>query len=218
MDDLQEAKKILKMLVKTQAKAERQRVKDRADDKRRQAIVDKERAELREQIEETSEQIKETSEQIKRTDVYVGHMNNRFGDIAEAMLVGDVTETLGTIDNLHLKSSHFNVKSLEEGGRVECKIDALLIGQDSIVVMEAKSTLTTGKVKRFVKDRLNRFTKLFPDFANKKVYGAVGYLKAEDKAVKLAIKEGLLVVRSSLQSKEIVNPENFQPKDYNPNH
>lgn len=81
MDDLQQAKKFLKMVAKSQTKAERQRIKDRAEDKRRQAIVDKERAELREQI-------KETSEQLKRTDVYVGHMNNRFGDLAEAMLVG----------------------------------------------------------------------------------------------------------------------------------
>ena len=44
MDDLQQAKKFLKMVAKSQTKAERQRIKDRAEDKRRQAIVDKERA------------------------------------------------------------------------------------------------------------------------------------------------------------------------------
>ena len=225
MDDLQEAKKILKMVARAQAKAEHQRAKDRAEDKRqrakdraedkrqrakdraedkhRQAIADKERAELR--------------ERSKRADVLIGHLNNRFGDIAEAMLVGDVAETLQTIDNLQLESSHFNVKRLN-GKAVECEIDALLVGQDSIVVMEAKSTLTTNKVKKFISDRLNRFTELFPDFDNRKIYGAVGYLKAEDGAVKSAIKEGLLVVRSSLQAKEIINSADFKLKDYNPHH
>ena len=221
MDDLQEAKKFLKIVARSQANAERQRVKDRADDKRqrakdraenkrKQAIADKERAELRRRS-------KQTDEQLKRTEVLVGRLSNRFGDIAESMLVGDVAETLQTIDSLELKSSHFNVKS-HNGNAVECEIDALLVGQDSIVVMEAKSTLTTDKIERFVKDRLNQFTELFPDFANKNVYGAVGYLKAEDSAVKLAIKEGLLVVRSSLQTKEIINPADFKPKNYNPRH
>ena len=172
---------------------------------RKQAIADKERAELRRQS-------KLTDEQLKRTEALVGHLSNRFGDIAESMLVGDVAETLQTIDSIELKSSHFNVKS-HNGNAVECEIDALLVGQDSIVVMEAKSTLSTSKIERFVKDRLNRFTELFPDFANKNVYGAVGYLKAEDNAVKLAIKEGLLVVRSSFQAKEIINPADFKPKN-----
>ena len=231
MDDLQQAKKFLKKVAESRAKAERQRIKDRAEakrqraeDKRRQAIVDKERAELRKQIKETDRQIKETdkqvkktSEQLKRTDVYVGHMNNRFGDLAEAMLVGDVSETLKTIDNLHLESSHLNVKRLKDD-RVECEIDALLIGQDSIVVMEAKSKLTTDKIGRFIDVKLNRFTELFPDFANKNIYGAVGYLKAEEGAVESAIAEGLLVVRSTFQAKEILNPGDFQPKDYNPRH
>ena len=239
MDDLQVAKKFLKIVAKSQANAERQRAKDRADDKRqrvkdraedkrqraedraddkrKQAIADKERAELRRQSKLTDEQLKRTDEQLKRTEVLVGHLSNRFGDIAEAMLVGDVAETLQTINSLQLKSTHFNVKRTN-GNTVECEIDALLVGQDSIVVMEAKSTLTTSKIEKFIDSRLNRFTELFPDFANKKIYGAVGYLKADDDAVKSAIKEGLLVVRSSLQAKEIINSEDFKPKDYNPHH
>ena len=257
MDDLQIAKKFLKIVAKSQANAERQRTKDRADDKRqraknraddkrqrakdraddkrqraknraddkrKQAIADKERAELRKQskqtdkqLKQTDKQLKQTGEQLKRTEVLVGHLSNRFGDIAEAMLVGDVAETLQTINSLQLKSTHFNVKRTN-GNTIECEIDALLVGQDSIVVMEAKSTLTTSKIEKFIDSRLNRFTELFPDFANKKIYGAVGYLKAEDNAIKLAIKEGLLVVRSSLQVKEIINPADFKPKNYNPHY
>lgn len=221
MDDLQEAKRFLKIVAKSQAKAERQRAKDRADNKRQWAENKrqraKERADNKRQRAEDKRQHAELRERFKRTDILIGHLNNRFGDIAEAMLVGDVAETLETIDNLQLEHSFYSAKTIN-GNAVVCEIDALLVGQDSVVVMEAKSKLTTSKVKRFVKNRLNRFTKLFPDFANKKVYGAVGYLKAEDEAVKSAIKEGLLVVRSSLQSKEIINPKNFKPKNYNPRH
>ena len=225
MDDLQEAKRYLKIVAKSQAKAERQRAKerrqrakDRAEDKRKQAVADKERAELRKQSKLTDEQLRRTDEQLRRTEVLVGHLSNRFGDIAEAMLVGDVAETLQTIGNLRLEHSFFSAKNLNGDNTVECEIDALLVGRDSIVVMEAKSMLTTSKIKKFINSRLKKFTELFPDFANKNVYGAVGYLKAEDDAVKLAIKEGLLVVRSTLQAKEVINSEDFKPRDYNPHH
>ena len=42
---------------------------------------------------------------IKRSDVLIGRMDNRFGNLAEAMLVGDVVETLKTVDNLDLNYS-----------------------------------------------------------------------------------------------------------------
>ena len=57
-----------------------------------------------------------------------------------------------------------------------------------------------------------------PFFADKKIYGAVGYLKAVENAVEFAMNEGLLVVRSTLQAKEVLNPKEFQPKDYNLRH
>lgn len=206
MDDLQKTKKYLKMVVKSQAKAER-----------RQAIAAKERAELREQFKRTDEQFKRTDEQMKRTDIFVGHLSNKFGDLAEAMLVGDVSETLKKIDNLHLQSTHFNSQSFKDD-RPECEVDALLVGRDSVVVMEAKSNLTIDKIGRFVDNVLKQFVERFPDLAGKNIYGAVGYLKAEEGAVKRAINEGLLVVRSTIQTKEIINPDDFQPKNYNPRH
>ena len=205
--------------------ADRQRAKDKkiADEQRAQdkAEADKRAAEYeRQRAQDKAEADKERAElraQIKRSDILIGRMDNRFGDIAESMLVGDVVETLKTIDNLHLEHGFFSAQNLN-GRAIECEIDALLVGQESIVVMEAKSTLTVNKVEKFIDSRLNQFTELFPYFADKKIYGAVGYLKTVGNAVQFAMNEGLLVVRSTLQAKEVVNPKEFQPKDYNPKH
>lgn len=209
MDRLDKIEQILKSLAESNVEADKRAVeadKRAAEADKRAAKADKERAELR--------------AQLKRTDILVGRMDNRFGHLAESMLVGDVAETLKTIDDLRLEHSFYNAQSRNgnNDNRVECEIDALLVGQNSIVVMEAKSTLTTDKIEKFIETRLNRFTKLFPIFSDKKIYGAVGYLKAVENAVEFAMNEGLLVVRSTLQAKEILNPKSFQLKDYNPNH
>ena len=206
---------------KDKAIADEQRAKDKAEfDRQRardKAIADKRTAEEDKRTAKANEERAELRAMIKRNDILIGHMENRFGDLAESMLVGDVVETLKTIDNLELNYRFFNVEHIN-GGRVECEIDALLVGQDSIVVMEAKSTLTINKIERFIESRLNRFTELFPYFADKKIYGAVGYLKTAGEAVQFAMNEGLLVVRSTLQAKEVLNPKEFQLKDYNPKH
>ena len=206
MDRLDKIEQILKSLIESNAESKAEADERSAEADKRATKADKERAELR--------------AQLKRTDILVGRMDNRFGDLAESMLVGDVAETLKTIDNLRLEHSFYNAQSRNgnDSNRVECEIDALLVGQNSIVVMEAKSTLTTDKIEKFIETRLNRFTELFPIFADKKIYGAVGYLKAVENAVEFAMNEGLLVVRSTLQTKEILNSKTFQPKDYNPNH
>ena len=199
---------------KRAAEYERQRAQDKAEADKRAAEYERQRAQ------DKAEADKERAElraQIKRSDILIGRMDNRFGDIAESMLVGDVVETLKTIDNLHLEHGFFSAQNLN-GRAIECEIDALLVGQESIVVMEAKSTLTVNKVEKFIDSRLNQFTELFPYFADKKIYGAVGYLKTVGNAVQFAMNEGLLVVRSTLQAKEVVNPKEFQPKDYNPKH
>ena len=239
MDRLDKIEQILKSVAESHAEADRQRAKDKADadeqrakdkadaDEQRakdKAIADKRAAEADKRAAEADKRTAKANEEraelramIKRNDILIGRMDNRFGDLAESMLVGDVVETLKTIDNLELNYSFFNVEH-SNGGRVECEIDAILVGQDSVVVMEAKSKLTVNKIEKFIDSRLNRFTEMFPYFADKKIYGAVGYLKAVENAVEFAMNEGLLVVRSTLQAKEVLNPKEFQPKDYNPKH
>ena len=203
MDGLGKIQETLRLLAESHAEADRQRAEDKAIADKRAAKAEEEWAEIR--------------ALQKMNDIRFGHIDNLLGNLAESMLVGDVAETLKTIDNLQLEHSFYNAQS-HNGKGIECEIDALLVGQDSIVVMEAKSTLTTDKIKKFIDNRLNLFTKLFPVFADKKIYGAVGYLKTVENAVDFAIGEGLLVVRSTLQAKEIINPKTFQPRDYNPNH
>ena len=202
---------------KDKAIADEQRAKDKAIADKRAAEADKRAAEEEKRTAKANEERAELRAMIKRSDILIGRMDNRFGNLAESMLVGDVVETLKTIDNLQLEHSFFSAQNLN-GSATECEIDALLVGQDSIVVMEAKSKLTVSKIEKFIDTRLNRFTELFPYFTDKKIYGAVGYLKAVENAVEFAMNEGLLVVRSTLQAKEVLNPKEFQPKDYNPRH
>lgn len=50
----------------------------------------------------------------------------------------------------------------------------------------------------------------------KKLYGAVAYLKIDDKARELADQKGLLIIRSTHSNKTIVNPKT-KLRDYTPN-
>ena len=97
------------------------------------------------------------------------------------------------------------------------EIDCLAIGNDMVVVVEAKASLTKGHVGKFIGNILERFTDMMPVYRGLKIYGAVGYLNAKDDAVTFAQRKGLLVLRSVHKTKEIVPvPSKFTLRNFHP--
>ncbi len=88
--------------------------------------------------------------------------------------------------------------------------DIIATNGDEMVVVEVKTTLRLKDVKGFVK-KMQTFKEVFPQYKNKKVYGAMAYLKANESAAKYAMKQKLFVIRATGGSASIINSKNFRP-------
>ena len=144
-----------------------------------------------------------------------GDVDRRFGKLAEAMTLGDVLDLLNSHPQITVHSLRHNDHGVHKGKDYE--IDAFAFGDDCVVVMEAKATLKSGHVGKFVGKSpiLRNFFDIRPEHRGKKLYGAVAYLKIDDKAKELANKKGLLIIRSTYSNKTLVNPK-IKLRDYTP--
>ena len=173
--------------------------------------------ETSQQLAETRLLFKESRQQIKQLAKQIGATDRRFGSLAEAMTLGDAMELLNSHPQLNIHSVSHNGEGSYKGKQYE--IDAYAFGDDCVIVMEAKATLTSGDVSNFVHESVNlkNFFDIHPHHRGKKLYGAVAYLKMTGKAKELANKKGLLIIRSTHTNKAIANPQvklhNYAPKN-----
>ena len=79
--------------------------------------------------------------------------------------------------------------------------------------MEVKATLDPSDVREFSED-IKKFKAWWPEFKNKRIYGAVAFLiKANKQANYMAEKQGFFVI-SATGDVIIQNKENFKPKTF----
>ena len=159
--------------------------------------------------------LKEFGEGLKETRQLLDNLGKKWGDMGEALTIGDALPVFKAA-GIEVRGLHNNVYGSRGGDNWE--IDGIAVGDDEVVVIEAKADMKTGHVSTFIDKKLKRFTELEPELAvNKRIYGAVGYLKASPEAISLAHKHGLMVIRSLHHTKELVEPpDSFELRDYHP--
>ena len=79
------------------------------------------------------------------------------------------------------------------------------------MVVEVKTTLRVKHVKEFLWE-LDQFTEWLPEYRDRRVYGAVAYIKVVEEAEKYAARQGLFVIRATGSNASIINPAGFKPK------
>ena len=82
-----------------------------------------------------------------------------------------------------------------------------------VVVVEVKTTLKVKDVDHFL-NKLGDFKELVPYHKDKKLYGAVAYLKSDEFSNSYAEKKGLFVIRATGSSAKIINGEGFKAKKF----
>lgn len=166
-------------------------------------------------LDKTNASLAKTEKITQANAQQLGALSKKWGDMSEALTIGDVAPTLNSFAGIEVNRLHPNVRIHHAGKTWE--IDGFVVGKEMVVIIEAKASLTEGHVSRFISKILHRFTELEPEYTGKKIYGAVGYLKATAEAITLAQQKGLLVIRSTYQNKEIVSPpRGFKLRNYHP--
>ena len=127
-------------------------------------------------------------------------------------MAADLIELLGGRD-IEVDHTITNLKKINGQTRVE--FDIVAVNGEEAVAVEVKTTLKVRDVDHFVQ-MLAQFAAQLPEYRGRKVYGAVAYLKADEKSDSYAERRGLFVIRATGSSASITNREGFTPRVFAP--
>ena len=154
---------------------------------------------------ETALQMKETDRRLKKAEEL---FTTQWGKLMETLVEGDLLKLLKE-KNIRVNDTTMNMKGHHK--EEDWEVDILASNGEEIVIAEVKTTLNLQYVKDFIY-KLNRFTTWKPIYKDKKMYGAVAYLKANQGSTQYAEKQGLFIIRATGSSASIINKKNFKPK------
>ncbi|RJP24618.1 MAG: hypothetical protein C4527_18395 [Candidatus Omnitrophota bacterium] len=166
---------------------------------------------LDQRIAELQECIKATDRQMARTDKKIEDMFGKWGLFVEGLIYPSAKKMFQErgIEVVHV-SQHVKVS---RNGQEGMEIDILCVNGDCAILIEAKSTLGVQDVDEHIA-RLEKFKKLFPEYADRKALGAVAGIVIQENVDRYAFKKGLFVIAQSGETVKIINDAHFIPKEW----
>ena len=156
-------------------------------------------------VQETALQMKDTDRRLKKLDyMFTGH----WGKLMEALTAGGLRSALEE-RNIQVTGISPNAERVYKDERRE--FDLIATNGEELVVVEVKTTLKLKQVQYFL-ENIGSFKNYFPEYKDKKVYGAVAYLKSNDGASGYAERKGLFILNPVGNIVKIVNSARFCPK------
>ncbi len=165
--------------------------------------------ELDRKMRENSErEFQELRQTIKETSKKVGALSNRLGEFVEEMVRPGV-ESLFQERGIDVHSQIGPMKASDAAGGIQ--VDLAVRNTTEMVLIECKSKLSEDHVNEHL-ERLSKFKKYFPEYADKKLMGAVAAMVIPESVGRYACKHGLFVLAQSGEVMTILNDEKFEPK------
>ena len=174
-------------------------------------------AELAARSAELAASRKETDRQLQKTDRQLQKMGSRFngrwGALVESLVEGNLVKILQArgIDIMQTHTRSEAQLRKPDDSMQKREFDIIAANGTEVVAVEVKTTLKSKDVKYFI-ETLQDFKKYFPRYKTETIYGAMAYLRSEDKAHFFAEKEGLFVICATGDSASITNRKDFKPK------
>ncbi len=165
-------------------------------------------------MQETDRRMQETDRRMQETDRRLNKLDDLFagqwGKLIEALVQGDLIALLNQ-RGIEVDQLFTNLQRELDDRRWE--IDVIAANGDEVVAVEVKTTLKVRDVDHFL-DTLRAFTRIMPAYADRRIYGAVAYLKADESSDQYAERRGLFVVRATGSSASITNRADFRPRTF----
>lgn len=165
-------------------------------------------------IQESRRRMQATDRQLRETDVRLRRLdelfNGQWGKVMESLVEGDLVNLL---NRRGVAVDHTITNARKNYGERRWEFDILAVNGEEVAVVEVKTTLKVADVDYFV-ERLQDFAELMPEFGDRRIYGAVAYLKADASVTVHAGRQGLYVIRATGSSASITNAEDFAPRTF----
>ena len=156
---------------------------------------------------ELNEALRDSRRRINKLDEL---FTSQWGKLVEAVVDGKVVELLNG-RGIEVEQTSQRCEGVYEGKTQE--IDILAINGTEIVAVEVKTTLRPEDIGIF-ENKLKVLKLWMRQYAEKKIYGAVAYIRADAGSAKLAAKRGLFVIRAVGESARLINSPNFKPRSF----
>ena len=178
---------------------------------RRQQETDRQMQETDRRLQETEQLLEWQARDAKqRMDRLEGLFNGQWGKLMESLVEGDL---VGLLQQRGIVVQHTVTNPRQNYGERRWEFDLVAINGEEVVVVEVKTSLRVPDVDRFI-GRLDEFPELMPEYADRRIYGAVAYLKAYQESELRAERLGLFVIRATGSSASITNREGFTPRTF----
>ena len=165
----------------------------------------REQREIAREQRENARQMRETDRRLKRAE----HLfTTQWGKLMESLVAGDL---IALLEERGIAVEGISQRIRKRRNGRHCEIDILALNGEEAVAVEVKTTLRPNDVKRFLA-KLSEFAEWFPEYRERRLYGAMAYLDADDSVTKHAARKGLFVIRATGSSASIVNRPDFKPR------
>jgi hypothetical protein len=149
--------------------------------------------------------MKETQKELKETQRIVGDLGNRFGDIAEKMLVPGLLDKFERFGFSFGELSH-NVKWKAKEHNLSMELDALLENGAQAMVVEVKAKLdkadVDGQAGRM--EKVRRYADYKGD--GRQFFCALAALTVPDRVIEYALSKGFYMFMPSGEDVNVIQP------------
>ncbi|PWR76172.1 hypothetical protein ACKUB1_07280 [Methanospirillum stamsii] len=163
-------------------------------------------------FQETDKKFKETDKKFQETDKKLNQLERLFtsqwGKLVESLVEGDIITILNQ-RGIEVTDTIKRRKGRRDG--IDYEFDIIAINGSEIVIVEVKTTLRPEDIRNFLK-KLKQAKNWMPEYAEKRIYGAVAFISEDAGTAEMADKKGLFVIRATGDSASIVNEDSFAPK------
>lgn len=164
---------------------------------------------FQEYVQDEKRRFRELDKLFKETDKKIGELGNRLGDFVEGFVAPGAVR-LFRERGIEVTGLSRNVQKNHEKLGLGLEIDLLVTNGDVCVLVEVKSHLGVDDVNEHL-ERMEKFKPLFPEYADKKVHGAVAAMVLPEEVAKYAYRKGFFVIAQKGESVVLLNDEKFTP-------
>ncbi|CAN2041207.1 DUF3782 domain-containing protein [Candidatus Magnetomoraceae bacterium gMMP-15] len=161
-------------------------------------------------FQETDRRFKETDKEIKRVSKNIDNLGGKWGKFVEGLVTPGVIRMFNE-RGIEIKTTSQRVKVRRGSDKME--IDILGVNTEYVMLVEVKSTLGVDDVNDHL-DRLSKFKRFMPEYADKKVIGAVAGIVIDKGADRFAYRQGLFIIVQTGETVQILNDKKFKPKHW----
>lgn len=159
---------------------------------------------------ETDREFKELKQLFQRTDDKINALDGKWGRFVEGLVMPGV-KRLFRERGIVLEKVSPRMNAQKNGDHLE--IDVFGVGEEHVVMVEVKSTLSVEDVKEHLHD-LSRFKTFFPEYKDRQVLGAVAGIVIDEHVSRYAYQQGLFVIGQNGDAVRFLNDDKFRPKTW----